>query len=338
MSDTPHIPLRYISAGGVEDKNHSKPYYLTFNILTMYNFKTTAINNANVAVTNQSGRIGNVRYVQKGGLTYVRMATTRSMKNPKSDAQMKIRLEMASRVALAKKLNLKDCFIKSNPNQSDINLFHKKNYGVGCYFTKEQIENGMGWMLPVQITQGDGSLDEIVCQEVQGGITSGLLVTNGSWTATTTVGTASNNLLAANPLLREGDKISCVIINASESAAPADGIYRIKPMEVQSLVIDESSDELLWGEGRVQKFWSLIDNEQDPIFLGTTGSDGLFACAYVVSRNNPDGSVSRNTCSLILNSSAGAALDSLLDTPAFKAACLSYGQPTSQPWIKPESI
>ena len=32
--------------------------------------KTTAINKANVAVTMQSGKIGNVRYVQRSGETY----------------------------------------------------------------------------------------------------------------------------------------------------------------------------------------------------------------------------------------------------------------------------
>ena len=48
--------------------------------------KTKAISKYNVAVTVQSGKVGNVRYVQKGGHTYVRSAANRvdSNSNPRT--------------------------------------------------------------------------------------------------------------------------------------------------------------------------------------------------------------------------------------------------------------
>ena len=50
--------------------------------------KTKAISKYNTAVTIQSGRVGNVRYVQKGGRTYVRSAANRvdANSNPRTDA------------------------------------------------------------------------------------------------------------------------------------------------------------------------------------------------------------------------------------------------------------
>ena len=60
--------------------------------------KTRAISKYNVAVNEQSGKVGNVRYFQKSGQTYVRAAHNRTDKgsNPRSDKQMRIRLKMVA--------------------------------------------------------------------------------------------------------------------------------------------------------------------------------------------------------------------------------------------------
>ena len=60
--------------------------------------KTRAISKYNVAVVDQSGKVGTVRYYQKGGRTYVRSASNRTDKgsNPRSDKQMRTRLKMVA--------------------------------------------------------------------------------------------------------------------------------------------------------------------------------------------------------------------------------------------------
>ena len=64
--------------------------------------KNTSINRYNVAVVDQSGKVGTVRYYQKGGRTYVRSAANRvdSNSNPRSDGQMMTRLLYNSRNAM----------------------------------------------------------------------------------------------------------------------------------------------------------------------------------------------------------------------------------------------
>ena len=51
--------------------------------------RTTAINKANVAVTMQSGKVGNVRYIQRNGETYVRAAYNKSKVSTVSDSAVR---------------------------------------------------------------------------------------------------------------------------------------------------------------------------------------------------------------------------------------------------------
>lgn len=121
--------------------------------------KNTSINPYNVAVIDQSGKVGTVRYFQKGGRTYVRAAANRvdSNSNPRSDGQMKTRLLYNSRNAFYRLLKglLKNAFQFKPRHLSEYQAYMQANAGIGAYMTKDDYRNGMIVPLPVKIAEGE---------------------------------------------------------------------------------------------------------------------------------------------------------------------------------------
>ena len=91
-----------------------------------------AINKHNSSVTYQSGRVGNVRYVEKGGETYTRSAFNSKKTNPRTRKQMLQRLRFRSLVNLYEALDLMNCFAKVG-KQSDYNMYIRANQGLGVF-------------------------------------------------------------------------------------------------------------------------------------------------------------------------------------------------------------
>ena len=112
----------------------------------------------NVAILNQSGKVGNVRYFQRNGQTYLRTATNRTTQgsNPRSDGQMRARLRQNSLVALYSLVGkyLKHTFQDKEAHQNDYNAFMHANKGVGAYMTKQQKQDGHVVLLPVHLSSG----------------------------------------------------------------------------------------------------------------------------------------------------------------------------------------
>ena len=181
--------------------------------------KTTAINKANVAVTMQSGKVGNVRYVQRNGETYVRAAYNKSKASTVSDNQMLQRFKFASMNILWPIFEdkLVGAFSKKESNQSDYNAFSKANIGKSyVYLTKDMVDEGNCIALPVVIS--DGRL-----KSIEYAMTDDKLVTNIRCTMgigdTTTVGMLTSNLLAQNDNLKQGDELSFIGLVQGGSAA-----------------------------------------------------------------------------------------------------------------------
>ena len=88
----------------------------THNINLLSHFKQlqAMIKKGNVAVSLNSGKVGNVRYYTKAGKTYTRVASS-DMKNPRSKAQMAVRCRVANIKAMYSNLSvyLKKCFARN---------------------------------------------------------------------------------------------------------------------------------------------------------------------------------------------------------------------------------
>ena len=122
--------------------------------------KTRAINKYNVAVNEQSGKVGNVRYFQKSGQTYVRAAHNRTDKgsNPRTDKQMKSRLHMTALMVILQLLGnaLEKAFLYKKRWQSTWNAFVQANaYTQTGYVSKEEARKGLFVPAPYVMSEGD---------------------------------------------------------------------------------------------------------------------------------------------------------------------------------------
>ena len=174
--------------------------------------KTRAISKYNVAVTDQSGKVGNVRYYQQGGQTYVRAAHNSAVTNNRTDAQMQQRLKFASLSALYSQFAaigaLRGAFTRKEQNQSDFNAFIKVNQGRGIYMTKEQKAAGCVVSFPVQISQGKLGKISATYKEEGNIVKSDVQI--GDITGDYTIGLISRAIIANNRGYRNGDRIVAI--------------------------------------------------------------------------------------------------------------------------------
>ncbi len=208
--------------------------------------KTKAISKYNVAVTVQSGKVGNVRYYQKGGQTYVRSANNQVKNNPRTDAQMQQRLKFASLASLYKEFAsiylLRKAFSSKAPNQSDYNAFMQMNQGQGVFFTKEQMQRGACIALPVTVSSGrlpqifahrDGS-NNLVSTIETGDLVLG---------ADTTVEQVSKAIIANNRMFKNKDVITVIVVEQNINNATTPAIPWVL-VDFDKFILDTSSSNL----------------------------------------------------------------------------------------------
>lgn len=190
-----------------------------------------SINKYNVAISQQSGKVGTVRYYQRGGETYVRSAHNSVKNNPRTDSQMVQRMKFASRSVLwaAMKGNLKSAFSAKGSTQSDFNAFMKLNNDRGVFFTKMQMAKGAQVIFPIQIT--DGKLESIISSMQGGRLVSSIALGNLALSATTTVNELANAIVANNADFEFGDEISFISalqsVNSEGTPKVKANFYRI---------------------------------------------------------------------------------------------------------------
>ncbi len=141
--------------------------------------KTRAISKYNVAVNEQSGKVGNVRYFQKGGRTYVRSASNRTDKgsNPRTDKQMKSRLHMTALMVILPLLGnaLEKAFQYKKRWQNTWNAFIQANaYTQTGYVTKEERRKGLFVPAPYVMSEGELTPVSLAYSEDDGAYISNL--------------------------------------------------------------------------------------------------------------------------------------------------------------------
>lgn len=106
-------------------------------------------------------KIGNVRYYERNGKVYSRLATTNHMTNERTGAQMVNRLRFSSVILLWKsfKDQLQGSFESVRPGSSAYPIFMKLNHNNGVFLTKDQQQKHFQIITPLHIS--DGSLRPI---------------------------------------------------------------------------------------------------------------------------------------------------------------------------------
>lgn len=184
-----------------------------------------SFNKSNVVVTQQSAKVGNVRFYQRKGETYIRSAHNAVKSNPRTDKQMHQRLQFVSRAVIwrALKDKLKKAFTTKVGNQSDYNVFTMLNNGKGVYFTKQQAAKGAQVIFPVQIS--DGSLPSIVTSMNRGQLKTNIALASLVLDANTTIGEFANAVVAGNEDFNFGDVLIFVSVLQTVNG---EGIPKIK--------------------------------------------------------------------------------------------------------------
>lgn len=235
-----------------------------------------SINKFNVATIQQSGKVGTIRYYQRGGETFVRSAHNSVVNNPRTDRQMKHRLKFASRTALWAIMNgnLRGAFSRKAGNQSDFNIFMQLNSERGVYFTKQQSFKGAQVIFPVQISSGK-------LESIQYSITDGRVVTDialGSLVinANTTVAALSAAIVAANSNFEYGDALSAITVIQSVNG---EMIPKVRSQFYQLVLSRDDSRKV---HDIVPAAWFQTVSG----FLGTDNELPAGCYGYVLSRNS----------------------------------------------------
>ena len=281
-----------------------------------------SINRYNVSVIQQSGKVGTVRYFQKGGKTYVRSAHNSVVTNPRSDKQMVQRLQFASRTALwsAMKGNLKNGFTNKTSTQSDFNAFMKLNDGRGVYFTKQQVDKGAQVIFPIQIT--DGKLESISCEKVSGRIKSGIALGSLVLDAATTVHALAEAIVANNDDFEYGDEIAFISILQTVNG---ENIPKIKG-NFYRIVLTKGDSRLVHSLVSADGFQSVEG------YLGTNADMPVGCFAYVHSRRDSKLLISSQT---LVNNNEALIATYTSDTQ-YALARKSYGN-SEQVFLDPNS-
>lgn len=282
---------------------------------------STAINRYNVAVTMQSGKVGNVRYVQKGGRTYVRSAYNSTVNNPRTDSQMRYRLVWASRSYVWKSIKpyVSDGFEGATAYRSASNLFNQVNKEIGCYLprlNKGQI------LMPYVVA--NGTLPEHEVLLTQGttniSVTTDLELPIG--TDISTIGALSTALLAANVgVIEKGDNITLMEIEQQQRQGIGQYpffVARPKQFQINTTSAAANNDFIILN-GK----------------LGYRFSDPTAKVAYalIVSRKADGAGLKVSKARLVLSDACD--YQNYLTEPAFEAARDSYGD-EAESYLRPE--
>ena len=111
---------------------------------------------SNVAVSLNSGRVGNVRYYTKDGKTYTRTIYS-NVKNQRAEKQMRVRCKVSNIVSMYRALKslLGKTYEKATSSVSTYNLFWQN--AVNCepiYLTKKQAQMGLCVAAPYGVSNG----------------------------------------------------------------------------------------------------------------------------------------------------------------------------------------
>ena len=272
---------------------------------------TSAISGYNVAVIDQSGKVGTVRYYQKGGRTYVRTTANRTDKNsnPRTDKQMRQRLKYAQLVVVYQLLGtaLERAFQYKKRWQSTWNAFVQANQDVQPgYVSKEETRKGLfvpapykmseGDLAPVSLTYNDDDAQWISSLDLGG--------TEEAPTDITSVAKLSKAIIDNNPGFHYGEQVTFLApwqISTDEGSG----------LDITKIVLDADDESATPAT---------LSNVEGFLAYGTSHGNDMACCIH----SNENGQMSDSKA--VLNTAAQALYAERTTEAAFQTARDSYGK------------
>ena len=230
----------------------------------------------NGIISKISGSAGNLSFSRTGGQTVIRERVT-SIRNPRSDAQMRTRTKFTNIVSMYRGIRpLLNYGFEAKPKTlSDYNMFVKVNMQrTPIYLTKQAVAGGACVATAYQISQG--SLPAIVVTGTgQNGVTD-ILLGSLSITNATTVAQFSTAVVQNNPDYRYGDQISFFLVKQKVNEETGIPYCQFSAAKV---ILDAANENKLYDETGSSHGFASIDGK-----IGHSGNDGDCAYAWVHSR------------------------------------------------------
>ena len=230
----------------------------------------------NGIISKISGSAGNLSFSRTGGQTVIREKVT-SIRNPRSEGQMRTRTRFTNIVAMYKGIRpLLNYGFEAKPKTlSDYNMFVKVNMQrTPIYLTKQAVAGGACVATAYQISQG--SLPAIVVTGTGQNGVSDILLGSLSITSATTVAQFSTAVVQNNPDYRYGDQISFFLVKQKVNEETGIPYCQFSAAKV---ILDAANENKLYDETGSSHGFASIDGK-----IGHSGNDGDCAYAWVHSR------------------------------------------------------
>lgn len=274
----------------------------------------------NFYLRNQVKKLGGAVYYKAMGQTRSRELAA-SVSNPRTISQMSQRVKWANLVNLYRVNRdwMKYAFETKKQNQSEYNKFMSLNVtNSRIFLTKQMAAAGSCVVTDYLITQGTLPSVEITQQPTH--FHSNLFFDQaGVLVADATISEVSRSLLAANPVLREGDQLSFIRLTQMTNAATGFPYVVVRRYEV---LLDTTSNEKFYDYMPADYIVQQAFGNNQCLSVEDSGNAGGFA--LIISRTIA-GKTYVSTQRIIVANNA-ATIGQYSGEEALQAAISSYGE------------
>lgn len=186
-----------------------------------------------------------------GTVIYQAMGQTRQrelaaeVSNPRTESQMGQRVKWANLVNLyrANRSWMKYAFETKKSNQSEYNKFMSLNVANSRIYLTKDVANAGGCVVD-EYLMTQGSLPSIEFVPTNNGyFASNIVITTGTISPSTTIAAFSQDVIANNPAIREGDQLSFIRMTQMSNASTGVPYVVVREYEV---IIDSTNSASIW--------------------------------------------------------------------------------------------
>ena len=280
----------------------------------------------NFSQVDQSGRLGEqVFYVVNGETRSRKLAA--KVNNPRTVPQMEQRTKWANLVNFyrANRDWMKYAFENKKRNQSDYNKFMSLNVAGSRIYLPKSFAN-QGACIVDAYTMTQGSLPSIETIKTGDGWDTNLYLSDGSsLTENSTVKEVSEQLLAANPALREGDQLS--FIRLTQQTNPITGVPYVVVRKYE-VILNTSSVKFFFDYMPID--YIAFNLSANPNCIGVLDSGNAGGFLLILSRTI-SGKTYVSSQNIIVANNA-AMIDAYSSSNAQQTAIDSYGE-SAEPFL-----
>ena len=277
-------------------------------------------------IRKQRGSIGDITIRQVKGVSITSEKSSPS--NPKTFAQMRQRVQWRNIQNIWAVISAYDhpAFENRRALQSDANLFMSANLNrIPVYLTASEARGGSAVVAPYQVTRGSLPSIEVVANGTNGEVGTDISLGTLTIGESTTLKQFSDAVVNNNPLYKNGDQITCMVLYQSANSVTGFPYVECKAFEI---TLNQADNETL-----VREF-----DPNGVAFSTMTGSDKLGmsqavngGVVYIHSRKTPSKTLVSTQDFLVNNT----LLPNYQSDAKMLEAVSSYGGKVSDAYLTP---